>query len=89
MYFKWLSERFAGCPFILDGYLQDCFFNKFTYLIQDPFDPSYNPARQIRQDSFLEGEYIDAMEQTLECCDLEGYVLFERLYQTLPSVLRS
>jgi hypothetical protein len=44
-YLKDLKEYFKQEPFFKNGFLQDIIDGKWTLIVVDPFDRTYNPAK--------------------------------------------
>ncbi len=65
-YEKKLEELYKDEPFILDGYVEDVKAKKWTFMLDDPFDKTYNPAKAILSHEKYEYLYYDAMLETFE-----------------------
>ena len=68
--------------------MQDVKAHKWTFLIADPFDRTYNPAKQVLSHERLEEQYYDAMLETLEGLTEAGEIWMEPsgTYDGLPMV---
>jgi hypothetical protein len=77
-YITTLNARLEKFPHLLDTYYYDCYKTKYTFLIEDPFDYTYNPAKQVHRNTYIEEDYLDGMEQTLDSLLEEGCMLFEK-----------
>jgi hypothetical protein len=73
-YLAELQHRFSKDPFILKGFVEDVRANKWTFLIADPFDRTYNPAKQVISYERLESQYFAAMQETLDGLTENGEV---------------
>ena len=48
--------------------------NTYTFMIVDPFDRTYNPARNIKRDTDIETNFYEEMEYALNCLIEEGRI---------------
>ena len=73
-YLAELQHRFSKDRFILNGFVEDVRAHKWTFLIADPFDRTYNPAKQVVSFERLESQYFAAMQETLDGLTEQGEV---------------
>jgi hypothetical protein len=79
-YLAELQHRFSKDPFILKGFVEDVRAHKWTFLIADPFDRTYNPAKQVISYERLESQYFAAMQETLDGLTEHGEVWLDPNY---------
>ena len=46
-------------------------FEEYTFMIEDPFDRTYNPARQVKRYSELEEQYYYEMEEMIHSLKID------------------
>jgi hypothetical protein len=60
-----LEERFVGYDYLNDTFISDVRDRKWAFMIVDPFDKSYNPAKLIHANTLYADMVKEAMEKTL------------------------
>jgi hypothetical protein len=76
-YLSELHTRYRSIPFILDGFLRDVAERKWSFLLVDPFDRTYNPAKLVVAGSPLEDQIFGALCDTLDALVEEAYLILD------------
>jgi hypothetical protein len=59
-----MIKKFRDDEYILEHHCDQML--KYTFLIEDPFDKTYNPGRAVKIGDKLEGEYDNMFQNALE-----------------------
>lgn len=70
-----IEKLYHSDPSLMNSLIDD--IDNWTFMIVDPFDRTYNPAKIIKRDSFIERSLFGAMEATLNQLNTEGTLLLE------------
>lgn len=76
-YVEELQHSFGSISFLQKTFITDVKTYKWAYVIVDPFDRTYNPARLILSHSQQEGFVYEAMLSTLDYLVEDGEFLLE------------
>lgn len=76
-YLEELQQIFGKVVFLKDTFIKDVRERKWAYLVVDPFDKTYNPAKLVLSHSYQEEFVFEAMASTLDCLVEEGQLLLE------------
>lgn len=69
-YKRYLQEVFADDVIVLTKYADIC--EGFSFLIVDPFDQTYTPARSVKLGENLDNLYYNFLAETLDSLEYDG-----------------
>jgi len=76
-YLKELEHSYHSYAFLRETFIEDVRSKKWAFLLVDPFDRTYNPAKLIQSHTTLEDRVYSAMCGTLDCLCDEGELLLD------------
>lgn len=76
-YLEELKKEFGKINFLKDTFIKDVSNRKWSFMLVDPFDKTYNPAKLVPSHSSLEDRVFRAMEESLDYLIQHGELMLE------------